>query len=86
MKGPKSFCPQAPQCANIVGRDEDGYANSLWRQPMQKALAVDRDAIRLVARTAARLSVYCPGPGGVLACRQSRRCSRCMSPATSQSI
>jgi hypothetical protein len=32
-----------------------------------QTVAIDRGAIKLVARTAARLSVYRPGPGGVLA-------------------
>jgi hypothetical protein len=32
-----------------------------------QTVAVDRDAVRLVARTAARLSVYRPEAGGVLA-------------------
>jgi hypothetical protein len=32
-----------------------------------QTVAVDRDAIRLVARTAARLSIYKPAAGGVLA-------------------
>jgi hypothetical protein len=47
-----------------------------------QTVAVDRDAIRLVVRTAARLNIYRPEAGGVLAWElvpasdPSRRCAR----------
>jgi hypothetical protein len=52
----------APQ----VRRDLMGVA---WLANLNghQTVAVDREAIRLVTRTAARLSVYRPGAGGVLA-------------------
>jgi hypothetical protein len=53
--------PDAPQ----VRRDLMGGA---WLANLSghQTVAVDRDAIRLVARTAARLSVYRPEAGGML--------------------
>jgi hypothetical protein len=39
---------------------------------IHQQVAIDRDAIRLVTRTAARLSVYRSRAGGVLACELCR--------------
>lgn len=53
---------EAPQ----VRRDIMGGAWLACR-PGYQTLAIDHEAIRIVGRTAARLSIYPPAPGGVLA-------------------
>jgi hypothetical protein len=55
----------------------EGDLPQVWRDLMgvarlanlrgHQTVAIDRDAIRLVARTAARMSIYRPAAGGVLA-------------------